>query len=244
MSELRNIEIHPDPDIRVQPIDADNNCVIVDDFLKDPQAIVEFACANAADFELQDRGYPGLLYDVHSSAMSDIYRFIRLRMSSQFSFFKGDIRTSTYLSMATKQPGELSNLQRLCHTDPRERADRRNYAGLVYLFDNEELGGTGFYRWKEQDLITEATALEQTDPGRALEFLRRHFPTYNRPACYMTDTNEIAELLYEVPARFNRLIFYSGDLPHSARISKPERLSKDFSRGRLTLNCFASTRPK
>ena len=150
----------------------------------------------------------------------------------------------TFLSMATLQPEELSNLQRLCHSDPRGRADRRNFAGLIYLFENEDLGGTGFYRWKEVELIKQATALEIEDPQRALAFLQEHFPTYNKPACYMSGSNEIAELLFEVPARFNRFVFYSGDVPHSAKITLPEQLTGDFRTGRLTLNCFASVRPR
>jgi hypothetical protein len=236
------IRINPNPDIQVQSINEEFHCVIVDDFLKDPGAVVEFAAAHADEFELQDIGYPGVLYDVDSSAMSDIRRFIRSRMSREFSFLKGDIRTTTYLSMATRQPDELAPLQRLCHTDPRERTDRRNYAGLIYLFENENLGGTGFYRWKEQELVEEATALEIKSPGSSLAFLQDHFEMYRQPPEYTCGSNEIAELLLDVPARFNRFVFYSGDVPHSAHIPQPGLLSNDSSRGRLTLNCFTSVR--
>ena len=110
------------------------------------------AAEHAAAFEPQQIGYPGVLYDVPRSAMDDIQRFIRSHMSRRFSFFKGDIRTSTYLSMATRQPGELGPLQRLPHSDPRANPERHNYAALVYLFDNPELGGTGFYRWTNREL--------------------------------------------------------------------------------------------
>ena len=239
---MKPIEINPDPDIQVRQISEDSHCIIVDNFLRNPEAIVEFACANAEKFELQDVGYPGVLYDVDRTAMSEVQRFIRSHMSRQFSFLKGDIRTTTYLSMATRQPEELSPLQRLCHSDPRERTDRRNYAGLVYLFEDEALGGTGFYRWKEQKRIEEATALELENPGSSLEFLREHFAMYREAPQYMCGNNEVAELLLDVPARFNRFVFYSGDVPHSALIPQPELLSADFSKGRLTLNCFTSVR--
>lgn len=239
---MKTIEINPDPDIEVRQIANDSHCVIVDDFLRNPEAIVEFACNNADKFEPQDVGYPGMLYDVSHTAMSEVQRFIRNHMSRQFSFLKGDIRTTTYLSMATKQPEELSPLQRLCHTDPRERVDRRNYAGLVYLFKEEALGGTGFYRWKEQRRIEEATALELEKPGSSLTFLQEHFAMYREAPRFMCGSNEVAELLLDVPARFNRFVFYSGDVPHSAHIPRPEMLSADFSKGRLTLNCFTSVR--
>ena len=239
---MKTIEINPNPDIQVRQISEDSHCVIVDDFLRNPEAIVEFACTNAEKFEPQEVGYPGVLYDVNHAAMSEVQRFIRSRMSRQFSFLKGDIRTTTYLSMATMQPGELAPLQRLCHTDPRERTDRRNYAGLVYLFADEALGGTGFYRWKEQKRIEEATALELKEPGGSLAFLQEHFEMYRAAPQYMSGSNEVAELLLDVPARFNRFVFYSGDVPHSAHIPRPDLLSADFSKGRLTLNCFTSVR--
>jgi hypothetical protein len=239
---MNTIEINPNADIQVQRINDEHHCVVVDDFLRDPQAIVDFATTHAEAFELQEIGYPGLLYLLQAEAMAAVRRFVRSEMTRRFSFLKGDIRTSTFLSMATRQPAELSNLQRLCHTDPRDRMDRRNYAGLVYLFEDERLGGTGFYRWKQQKLIEEATALEKEDPSRALKFLQSHFDLYKEPPCYMYGSNEVAELLHEVPARFNRFVFYSGDVPHSANIAAPDLLSTDFSRGRLTLNCFASVR--
>ena len=87
--------------------------------------------------------------------------------------------------MATKQPDELAPLQRLCHTDPRDRMYRRNYAGLVYLFQDEALGGTGFYRWKEQKRIEEATALELAKPGSSLDFLRENFDMYRETPEYI-----------------------------------------------------------
>lgn len=238
------IAVNPNATIELRSIDETNNCVVVDDFLQDPVALIEFAAAHASDFERQDIGYPGVLYDVPRDPMADIHYFLRSRMSRQFSFLKGDIRTSTYLSMATLKPDELAPLQRLCHSDPKERTDRRNYAALVYLFEDPELGGTGFYRWKEKKKIEQATAMEISEPGSSLEFLQEHFEMYRQAPKYMSGTNEAAELLLEVPARFNRFVFYSGDIPHSAHIPDAGLLSTDFSKGRLTLNCFASVRPK
>lgn len=240
---MNAIGINDNAAVEVLQIDDANHCVVVDDFLQAPDALVRFACDNAGAFEAQEIGYPGVLFDVQPDVMTGLRRFLRSRLSREFGFMKGDMRMSTCLSMATRQPHELAPLQRLCHTDPRQAADRRNYAGLVYLFRDEALGGTGFYRWKEKQRIQEATALEIEEPGSSLPFLQQHFEMYRQPPSYMSGSNEVAELLLEVPARFNRFVFYSGDLPHSAHIPHPERLSTDFARGRLTLNCFASVRP-
>ena len=244
MPSLPQIEINPDLLVRIEQIADGHVCAIVDDFLKHPHDVVEYAANNEDAFYTPDVGYPGLLLDVSSGTMNDVYRFIRSRMSQQFSFFKGGIALATNLSMATLRPDKLANLQRLCHTDPRQRMDRQNYAALIYLFENEALGGTGFYEWKERELIEQATVLEAEDPAKALAFLQEHFATYAKPACYMTESNEIAERISEIPARFNRMIFYSGDVPHSAQIASPELLSDDISKGRLTLNCFATVRAR
>ena len=241
---MNPIEVNPNADITVRQIDGDDYCVVVDNFLQHPERLVEFAVSNSAAFEPQAIGYPGVLYDVDPAAMTDVLRFIRSRMSRQFGFFKGDVRTSTYLSMATRQPAELAPLQRLPHSDPRANPQRNNYAALVYLFDDADLGGTGFYRWTQRELIERATAMELERAGSSAELLEEHLEMYRQPPRYMVGSNEVAELLLEVPARYNRLLFYSGDVPHSAHIPHPERLSTDFARGRLTLNCFASVRPK
>ena len=172
MTTLPRIEINSNPLIQIEQVTDEFACVVVDDFLKDPGAIVDYCCEHADEFSIPERSYPGPLLSVSDAAVSDITRFIRTTMSKQFSFLKGGMTTSTFLSMATLQPEQLSNLQRLCHTDPRQRMDRRNFAGLIYLFEDERLGGTGFYRWKERKQIEEATALVIEDPGKAITFLQ------------------------------------------------------------------------
>jgi hypothetical protein len=190
------------------------------------------------------KSYPGVVLNIDAAPMQDIYRFVRSDLGRLFSFLRGDAQLSSLLSMTTLRPDELSNLQRLCHNDPPGRKNRLNFAFVLYLFKNEELGGTGFYRWKEQAAITEATALELEDPDKASAYLKERFPTFNNPPCYITKSTEIAERTDNIPAKFNRLIFYSSDIPHSAQISSPELLTADIGEGRLTLNCFASVRPK
>ena len=61
-------------------------------------------------------------------------------------------------------------------------------------------------------------------------------------AGYMTASNAWFEKIAAVPARFNRLIFYSGMTFHAADIAHPERLSAAPRSGRLTLNGFFTCR--
>jgi len=241
-----DIRLNPHAKIRRETISEDQHCVIVDDFLQDPHELVEFADDHASEFSKPGSGYPGLQFSVNSGAMTNINGFIRSEMKNHFPFFRGGINFWALLSMVTLLPDELSNLQRICHTDPIPGPDRKIYAALVYLFEDEALGGTGFYRWRESasELRHQAAAIDREDPDKAKAFLQEHFPTYRKPARYMTESNEIAVLLCTIPARFNRLIFYSGEVPHSGAITAPELLSSDTRKGRLTLNGFASVLPK
>ncbi len=245
MAALPVIRINTDAEIRREAISEDQYCVVIDDFLQDPHELVEFAAHHTGEFSTPERGnYPGPLFRVDGDAMTVIYRFIRSKMTKHFPFLRGSMVLWTFLSMATTRPDELSYLQRICHTDPTSVPDRTCYAALVYLFENEGFGGTGFYRWRELELVLKAEAIEREDPGKGLAFLQDHFPTYRKPARYMTGSNEIAELLCTIPARFNRMVFYSGNVPHSAAITAPELLSSDTRNGRLTLNIFADVLPK
>jgi len=243
MAALPVIRINTNASIRREAISEDRYCVVIDDFLQDPDALVEFAAHHAGDFSVPKSQYPGLLYRIDDIAMTDVYRFIRTKMTKNFPFLRDDMKMWTNFSMVTLQPDELSTFQRLCHSDLLSGPGRMSYAALIYLFENENLGGTGFYRWKKLELMKKAQGIEREDPDKANAFLQEHFPTYREPACYMTASNEIAELLCTIPARFNRMVFYSGQVPHSGAITAPELLSKDFRKGRLTLNVFADVLP-
>ena len=75
------------------------------------------------------------------------------------------------------------------------------------------------------------------------QFLRERFATFRDAARYMTESNDVADRIHTVAPRFNRFVFYSGDIPHTGAIEAPELLSHDPRRGRLTLNLFFSVLP-
>ena len=106
------------------------------------------------------------------------------------------------------------------------------------------MDGTGFYRWKDPAYWERMTALQREDPVAGLDQLRERFELFRDPPCYVTASNGAVELIDHVPARFNRLIFYSGEIPHSAHITQPQRLTDDPRTGRLTLNWFVDAVPR
>ena len=242
---MNPIRVNPEAQVLRQEIGPGIQCVIVEDFLENPEEVVEFAALRAQDFTPPGKGnYPGLLLRMDGNVMTDVYLYIRSRMSRAFSFMRGDMTLWTYLSLATLRTGELSHRQRLCHTDPCSDPRRTCFAALVYLFGDDRLGGTGFFRWKDEGLMRSVRAAERNEPEGGLKKLREQIPDFRHPAGYMTDSNEIAELVRTIPARFNRMVFYPGTVPHGAAITEPERLSTNVRQGRLTLNVFADVLPK
>ena len=237
------LEINPVLEIQASRITGDRLCVVIDDFLLNPQEAVEFASTQANGFTQLARAYPGRVLPVQDKHTSNISRFIRRELIRYFGFCRSGLEIHTQYSLATLQPEEFTWIQRLCHSDPGHGEGRVNLAGLLYLFDNPEMGGTGFYRWKDPDFWQQMTLLQRENPEAGIEVLRRKFQMFRDPPRYMTESNEAAELLDVVPARFNRFVFYPGDLPHSAFITDPDLLSGDPANGRLTLNFFVNALP-
>ncbi|MGD8341408.1 MAG: DUF6445 family protein, partial [Gammaproteobacteria bacterium] len=231
-------------EIRREPITEKAFCVVVDDFLENPDLLIDFASEQRARFSHPNIGYPGVQLRIDDAAMKDIFGFVRSKMSRQYGFMRGRIGIRTLLSMVTSPADSLSFMQRICHIDPNPDTGREKYAALVYLFEDERLGGTSFFRWRNEALVWEGVNLLRTERSRGEEFMQRHFEAFRGPPGYMTESNDVAELLYTTTPRFNRFVFYSGDIPHSGAITAPELLSDDPRRGRLTLNLFFSTLPK
>jgi len=238
------LELNPDLIIEAKQITDSYACVVIDDFLLNPHELLDYAKQRQDDFFKQERAYPGLILPLEANLLTAMQRFIRSEMSHIFGFLRGNIKLDANFAITTMMPDELSWIQRLCHTDPRTAPGRRNFASVLYLFDRPELGGTGFYRWKDIEFWQKMSASQVEDPDAGMDTLKDRFQLFRDPPCYITESNEAAELLDMAPARFNRLIFYPGDLPHSAFIRNPELLSPDPGKGRVTLNCFVSVIPR
>jgi len=245
MAELPIIRIAPNPDIRMQQTGDGQTFAIVDNFLEDPKALVSNVGLYAGDFVTAPMGHPSRGRDIGEKATQEIHSFFRAKLSKLFPFHRTGIRLKAFMSNVSLQPEELSAFHRMCHVDPRTSPDHCTFAGMLYLFENPELGGTAFYRWKARDIAIRAYELgSQKGDAAAFRYLEEHSEVYRKPPEYMTSSNDIAELLEVVPAKFNRAVFYDGEMPHSGHIMRPELLSSDPTKGRLALNIFASVRPK
>ncbi|MDJ0652627.1 MAG: DUF6445 family protein [Xanthomonadales bacterium] len=235
--------MNPDAQIRLHEIGAGRSCAVVDDALEDPESLVDFAVEHASRFAWMAIP-PGPRLAISDHQLEDLRRYVRSKLSRHFPIHRAGIELNASLSNVTVAPEKLSHLQRMCHIDRRASQGRRTYAGVIYLFRDPDLGGTGFYRWTRPEVIAEAERLFLHDPAASLKYLEEASEIFNEPPRYMTESNDLAELLTVVPAKFNRLIFYNGEAPHSGHIAHPELLSDDLSKGRLTLNFFVSVHPR
>lgn len=221
------------PDIRSVQI-GEHTLVFIDDFLEDPQALVE--AASRARFEPcpgadEKRGYPGVrapapaAYSEQVTALLDPLIKVNFGVPEALAVKK----TPCAFSLTTVAPHALGPLQRVPHFD----ASTPHYmAVLLYLCDDRH-GGTAFYRHRATGL-QQITAETRDRYGAVIYDQVDHHPA---PLRYFDDSDEHFELLGVMPARFNRLVVYRGSLLHSA-IVNPQRLSGDPRSGRLTVNTF------
>ncbi len=233
-----DIRINPDPQINVIELSQSQRCVVIDNFLVEPDKLVAHAQDHASDFVFPERAYPGGVLPLSSGFLQPMQAFIKRTMVSYFPVRRGGMSFSSQLCLTTLQPRDFTWIQRLCHTDPGMKSGKSNYAAILYLFNNPALGGTAFFNWKDEGYWREMTARQQQDPHAGLEELESKFQLFRDPPCYMSDSNEAAEKLGAVSARFNRCIFYSGGIPHGACVDQPELLTSNPRSGRLTLNVF------
>ncbi len=225
---------NPRPRIEVLPIDGAHACYVIDDALLHAEQLVAYAVAHRENFALAPHNaYPGVelrMPDDFSIRLEDFFRqHVRSRLGARRT-----LRMYSRLAMATLPSAALQPRQWICHRDRMAFASNQCIAASVlYLFHDATLGGTGFFLPKQQAseidlMIHESGALE---PGA---FARK----YGVAAGYLTASNAHFEQVLAVPARWNRLIFYDGDVFHTSDIHAPEKLSDDPRNGRLTLNGF------
>jgi hypothetical protein len=225
---------NPGARIRLVAIPGQLPCVVIDDFLLNPDTLVAEAVRRRSSFAPAPRNaFPGLELRMPDEFSARLDEFFMLHIRARL----GARRTSgmfSRLSMVSTPPGQLRPLQRVCHHDNYASAPSQCFPALVlYLFQDPELGGTSFYRPRQSQADTHAL-LDAWAGMTDDDFTRL---TGAAPA-YLTASNDHFELVATIPAAYNRAIFYDGAVFHSSHITAPQRLSDDPATGRLTLNGF------
>lgn len=203
--------------------DTKNVAIIIDDFLLNPELAREYAVTKNSEFYAAIKGfYPGTMLQIPKPDSDAVIPFLDelFRKTYDLGIKKMSKFALRYSLLSTKSEN-LNHLQTICHRDIGPQIDltvNKCFAGVLYLFKNENLGGTGFYI-KKNDLL----------PNQMK-------PVF--PPKYLSESNQNFELKNHIPAKWNRLILYQSHILHSGYIDHPELLSEDPSVGRLTINNF------
>lgn len=235
MSKLPIFNRHPI--ITPHTIYGGNTCLVIDNALENPECLVAFAAHNQDLFD-HDPGnaYPGNEFKAPEEITGRFRDFFMQHIKSRMGARRlQELRCR--FSIASWPPSALFPHQWICHHDthglPKEDL---TVAAVLYLFKNENFGGTSFYRLKK----SEAELRSFQDHGRKLN--KKDWNTFSQkngiPQGYMTESNDYFELCATIPAQWNRIIFYDGSLYHSGDIRHPELLTEDAATGRLTINGF------
>jgi Family of unknown function (DUF6445) len=226
------------PRIETVPIAGRHVCHVIDDALRDPHALVDYAAAHWDAFEeAGHNAYPGPELRMPEAFSAQLDAFFAQHLRKPFAVRRTE-RMYSRLAVTATPPERMKPFQSICHVDRLSVAPQhRIVASVLYLFDDARLGGTSFYAPKHppQTLLP---LIHDSGQLSAEEFLAR----YGIACGYMTESNAWFEKLVTVPARWNRMIVYEGTLFHTGEIAHPELLVRDPRRGRLSLNGFFTCR--
>lgn len=224
----------PAPRIQIAPLFDGHACVVVDNALQDPEAWVRWSIAQQANLTPSGHAYPGVELWLPPEPTQQLAEFFLQHVRTRLGM-RRIVNAACRMSLVTLPPQALAPRQQLCHRDNRGIPEgEAMVASVLYLFKDEALGGTSFYRPRRSMPEIEALVQDSVALDRAA-FAVRHPEV--APG-YMVEGNDWYERVATVPARFNRAIFYDGGLFHSGDIRHPARMTADPASGRLTFNGF------
>lgn len=229
------IPLHESFNARIDVFGVEREPVIViDNFLAEPERLVDYAAANKSSFFQDSDFYPGLRMPGPKEYVFSIYGHMKRLMMEVFELPETGVQGQSFYSMVTVRPEDLTEKQRIPHYDI---PNRQNIAMIHFLCPNT-FGGTSFYRHV-------ATGYECIDEPRVEEFSsilggqvqRRGAP---EPA-YMNGDTELFQQIASYGAEFNRALIYRSSSLHSGDIPPDYALDPDPRSGRLTITSFFKT---
>lgn len=217
--------------------DEKNKVLCFDDFLTDPNALIDHALQSTFSpyaAAAQRKGYPGVRAPAPVEFGSQLRERLGEIVKREFAIPASAKITPLQDAMClmTVPETELGPLQRIPHFDA---SNPQFFATLLYLC-GEEHGGTGFYRHN-------STGYETITPERCDKYLDASYEELNATKPdrhYFSESNNFFTKVGFIPARFNRLVVYRGCVLHSANILSGLSLNPDPGAGRLTANIFFS----
>jgi hypothetical protein len=205
--------------------------IVIDDYLEDPQALIETAAAGPAFVPL-GLYYPGIRSPFPDNALPQLLEPITEICTRYFDYKAPPQLRECSFSLVTTPSADLMPIQRLPHFDSLEYG---RIAALLFLCEGDKNGGTAFYRQR-------STGFETVDAGRYDQFadaLNRDVAQFGLPKPdYIGDESPMYETLAVHEAKYNRMLIYASATLHSGRIPADFGFSPDPRKGRLTVNAF------
>lgn len=226
--------VNPRPIVNVLPIFDGHQCVIVDNFLAEPETMVEYAVFQREQFrDTANNYFPGPELPLTGRFVSSVQEaYLLYARSAQKA--RRVLDTTCRLSLVTRRPDQLLPGQRMPHRDSYDLTGMAGAAAMVlYLFKDERLGGTSFFKPKVAPQEIAAMVGEMKRMEQAGES-----PLLTAPPTYAISSDDYFQKVLTVAPKFNRAIFYNGDLFHSGHITAPDLMDDDPTVGRLTVNAF------
>jgi len=210
---------------------AQEPVLVIEDFLRDPQATVRFA-AEKLKFAPAQTHYPGITAVSPDEYVMSIYKALSPLIRQTFGVnVDGPVHARSFFGIVTIPPLKLNIGQRLPHIDT---PDPKQIAVLHYLCDASH-GGTAFYRHR-------ATGFESLDQQQYMQMVQLLAADAQQhgdiPPQYITGDNRLYQQTASFDAKFNRVIIYRSRILHAGNIAATSNLSSDPRIGRLTVNTF------
>jgi hypothetical protein len=226
--------LSPDAVVQLQHIGHEQVPVLViDNAAADLKLLRDFAVGQAQFQDDEYSYYPGVRANLPKeyviAVLSALYGYLQQAYSlpAQLRLQPKDL----YYSLITRQPAELSMLQRLPHFD----ATSPYYFALVHYLADGAHGGTGFFTHLP-------TGFQRILPSREASYLQSaqgYIAQNGQPSAnYPTGSDGHYALYHQIAYKPNRLLLYPGNLLHSALVDPANDICSEPAMGRLTSNIF------
>jgi hypothetical protein len=206
--------------------------IVIDNFLSNPEILVNYAALHCRFEGVSDTFYPGSRAPIPPIYCFALRAFLGEAIGKAFGLTASRVTGELgHFSLVTTPPEHLSVPQRMPHFD---NTNPKQLAVLHYLCATEH-GGTSFYRHRR-------TRFEFIDGARiraynhaVAEDLAAVGPL---PCKYICGDDSMFERIGSFAAAFNRVLIYRSIDLHSADIRPGFTFDANPRTGRLTANTF------
>lgn len=213
--------------------------VVIDNFVQDPDVLVDQAARMAPFPKPAGNYYPGVRRMITSDD-GQVYDYVQAICRSVASLIGSTYQVPNLefieasFSLVTTRPEALVSLQSRPHIDSSEAG----YFAVLHYLSRKAGGGTGFYRQVR-------TGFETILPDRVAAYgaaQARDENIFGPPSAYFSGSSDGYAEIAKVDARFNRAAIYPGNLLHSGLLPDDFDFSPDPRQGRLTANFLLRAR--